>query len=104
MGDIAERVSLSTSAVSAGSPDGAAGVISGYTVVVDHASSDGPSSLHRVRFAGRLTWARSVPPPRASQVQAVFTTAGDPDALVWIRVQDVEAARLGHRTAAAQCR
>jgi DNA-binding Lrp family transcriptional regulator len=30
---------------------------------------------------------------RLPEVQAVFTTAGDPDALVWIRVQDVE--RLG---------
>ncbi len=28
-----------------------------------------------------------------SEVQAVFTTAGDPDALVWLQVPDVE--RLG---------
>ncbi|HXA32541.1 MAG TPA: Lrp/AsnC ligand binding domain-containing protein, partial [Acidimicrobiales bacterium] len=30
---------------------------------------------------------------RLPEVQAVFTTAGDPDALVWIRVPDVK--RLG---------
>ena len=29
-----------------------------------------------------------------AEVQAVFTTAGDPDALVWLQVPDVE--RLGH--------
>lgn len=97
MADIAERVSLSPSAVTRRidrlERDG---VISGYTVVVDHAKAGRPlQAFTEVRFSGtadleeiRAT-ASTLP-----EVQAVFATAGDPDALVWLRVPDVE--RLGH--------
>jgi DNA-binding Lrp family transcriptional regulator len=96
MADIAERVLLSASAVTRRierlERDG---VISGYTVVIDHAKAGRPlQAFMEVRFSGtadleeiRAT-ASTLP-----EVLAVFATAGDPDALVWIRVPDVE--RLG---------
>jgi DNA-binding Lrp family transcriptional regulator len=95
-GDIAERVALSTSAVKRRIDRmEQAGVITGYTVVVDHAKIGRPiQAFTEVRFAGTAdmadirTTALDLP-----EVQAVFATAGDPDALVWIRVSDVE--RLG---------
>ena len=97
MADIAERVSLSPSAVTRRidrlERDG---VISGYTVVVDHAKAGRPlQAFTEVRFSGtadldEIRAAASTLP----EVQAVFATAGDPDALVWLRVPDVE--RLGH--------
>jgi len=54
MGDIAERVSLSTSAVKRRIDRmERAGVISGYTVVVDHAKLGRPiQAFTEVRFAG----------------------------------------------------
>lgn len=97
MGDIAEQISLSPSAVTRRidrlERDG---VIRGYTVVVDHAKAGRPiQAFTEVKFQGtadldeiRAT-AGTMP-----EVQAIFATAGDPDALVWIRVPDVE--RLGH--------
>ena len=97
MADIGERVSLSASAVTRRidrlERDG---VISGYTVVVDHAKAGRPlQAFTEVRFSGtadldEIRAAASTLP----EVQAVFATAGDPDALVWLRVPDVE--RLGH--------
>jgi DNA-binding Lrp family transcriptional regulator len=96
MGDIAERVSLSTSAVKRRIDRmERAGVISGYTVVVDHAKLGRPiQAFTEVRFAGTADMGEiRTAATRLPEVQAVFTTAGDPDALVWIRVQDVE--RLG---------
>jgi DNA-binding Lrp family transcriptional regulator len=96
MGDIAERVALSTSAVKRRIDRmEQAGVIIGYTVVVDHAKIGRPvQAFTEVRFAGTAdmgeirSTALGLP-----EVQAVFATAGDPDALVWIRVPDLE--RLG---------
>ncbi len=96
MGDIAERVALSTSAVKRRIDRmEQAGVITGYTVVVDHAKIGRPvQAFTEVRFAGTAdlgeirSTALGLP-----EVQAVFATAGDPDALVWIRVRDLE--RLG---------
>jgi Lrp/AsnC family transcriptional regulator, leucine-responsive regulatory protein len=96
MGDVAERVALSTSAVKRRIDRmEQAGVITGYTVVVDHAKIGRPiQAFTEVRFAGTAdmgdirSTALGLP-----EVQAVFATAGDPDALVWIRVPDVE--RLG---------
>ncbi len=96
MGDIAERVALSTSAVKRRIDRMEQGqVITGYTVVVDHAKIGRPiQAFTEVRFAGTAdlgvirNTALGLP-----EVQAVFATAGDPDALVWIRVPDVE--RLG---------
>jgi Lrp/AsnC family leucine-responsive transcriptional regulator len=68
------------------------GVISGYTVVVDHALI-GPSieAFTELRFAGDadideiLTSVEKIP-----EIAEVFTMAGDPDALLRIRVDDVE--------------
>jgi len=96
MGDIAERVALSTSAVKRRIDRmEQAGVITGYTVVVDHAKIGRPvQAFTEVRFVGTAdlgeirSTALGLP-----EVQAVFATAGDPDALVWIRVPDLE--RLG---------
>jgi Lrp/AsnC family leucine-responsive transcriptional regulator len=66
-------------------------VIIGYTVRLDHAKLGRPlEAFTELRFAGTTPVdeiagiADSIP-----EVQAVFTTAGDPDALVWIRVKDV---------------
>jgi Lrp/AsnC family transcriptional regulator, leucine-responsive regulatory protein len=68
------------------------GVISGYTVVLDHALI-GPSieAFTELRFAGDadideiLTSVEKIP-----EIAEVFTMAGDPDALLRIRVDDVE--------------
>lgn len=93
MADIAGHVSLSTSAVKRRIDrlEGAR-VITGYTVVLDHAKAGRPmQAFTEVRFAGTA----DVADIRATaatlpEVVAVFTTAGDPDALVWVRVPDVE--------------
>lgn len=70
----------------------AAGVITGYTITVDHAKLGRPlEAFAQLRFTGATkvddiaTIAEGLP-----EVRAVFTTAGDPDALVWLRVRDVE--------------
>jgi DNA-binding Lrp family transcriptional regulator len=90
--DIAARVSLSAPAVKrrVGRLE-REGVISGYTTVVDHAKLGRElEAFTELRFAGATRVqeiagiARGLP-----EVQAVFTTAGDPDALVWLRARDV---------------
>lgn len=96
MGDIAQRVALSTSAVKRRIDRmEEAGVIVGYTVVVDQAKVGRPiQAFTEVRFAGTADMGEiRTTAIRLPEVQAVFTTAGDPDALVWIQVRDVE--RLG---------
>jgi len=68
------------------------GVIAGYTVVLDHALI-GPSidAFTELRFAGDadideiLAAVEQIP-----EIREVFTMAGDPDALLRIRVDDVE--------------
>ena len=93
LADVAERVSLSAPAVKRRvdrlERDG---VIKGYTVLVDHALLGRPlQAFTELRFAGNLPVdqiagiAEGVP-----EVQTIFTTAGDPDALAWIRVRDVD--------------
>jgi Lrp/AsnC family leucine-responsive transcriptional regulator len=93
LADIATRVSLSAPAVKRRidrlERDG---VITGYTVSVDHARLGLPlEAFTELRFAGTTkvddiaTVGEGLP-----EVEAVFTTAGDPDALVWIRVRDVD--------------
>jgi Lrp/AsnC family transcriptional regulator, leucine-responsive regulatory protein len=69
-----------------------AGVILGYRAVID----DAKIGRHLEAFA-ELTFAGDTKVADISsvakdlpEVQAVFTTAGDPDAIVWIRVKDVE--------------
>ena len=91
--DIAERVALSAPAVKRRvdrlERDG---FITGYTVRVDHAKLGQPlQAFTELRFAGNATVEEiagiggDIP-----EVQTIFTTAGDPDALAWIRVRDVE--------------
>ena len=91
-GDIGNRVGLSAPAVKRRVDRlEAAGVISGYTTVVDHAQLGRPlEAFAELKFSGSArvdTIAQignGIP-----EVQQVFTIAGDPDALVWIRVRDV---------------
>jgi DNA-binding Lrp family transcriptional regulator len=97
MGDIAAQVALSPSAVKRRIDRlERLGVITGYTVTIDHDRAGRPiQAFTEVRFSGTANLeeiqkaAADMP-----EVVAVFTTAGDPDALVWLRVADVE--RLGH--------
>ncbi|HLN17281.1 MAG TPA: Lrp/AsnC family transcriptional regulator [Acidimicrobiales bacterium] len=93
MGDIAERVSLSASAVKRRIDRlERLGVITGYTVTLDHARTGRPiQAFTEVRFAGSsdLEEIRRVATDMP-EVVSVFTTAGDPDALVWLRVRDME--------------
>ena len=96
MADIGERVSLSASAVTRRIERlERSGVIAGYTVVVDHRKAGRPiQAFTEVRFAGTADLQEiKETATQLGEVQAVFTTAGDPDALVWIRVPDVK--RLG---------
>jgi Lrp/AsnC family transcriptional regulator, leucine-responsive regulatory protein len=67
------------------------GVILGYTVVVNHEKLGRPiEAFAELRFEGTArvddiaTIADGI-----EEVEAVFTMAGDPDALAWIRVRDV---------------
>jgi Lrp/AsnC family leucine-responsive transcriptional regulator len=72
------------------------GVIAGYTVVLDHGLI-GPSieAFTELRFAGDadideiLASVEKIP-----EIVEVFTMAGDPDALLRIRVDDVEHLKL----------
>jgi Lrp/AsnC family leucine-responsive transcriptional regulator len=93
LADVGERVSLSAPAVKRRvdrlERDG---VIVGYTALVDHALLGHPlQAFTELRFAGNLPVdqiagiAQDIP-----EVQTIFTTAGDPDALAWIRVRDVD--------------
>lgn len=68
------------------------GVIRGYSAVVDDSRLSRPlEAFAELRFAGDTDVediagiGRDVP-----EVEAVYTTAGDPDALALIRVRDVE--------------
>jgi Lrp/AsnC family leucine-responsive transcriptional regulator len=96
MADIGERVSLSASAVTRRIERlERSGVIAGYTVVVDHRKAGRPiQAFTEVRFAGTADLKEiKDTATQLPEVQAVFTTAGDPDALVWLQVPDV--VRLG---------
>ena len=96
MADIGERVSLSASAVTRRIERlERSGVIAGYTVVVDHRKAGRPiQAFTEVRYAGTADLKEIKDTAiQLPEVQAVFTTAGDPDALVWLQVPDVE--RLG---------
>jgi DNA-binding Lrp family transcriptional regulator len=67
------------------------GVIAGFTAVLDYEKLGRPiEAFTELRFAGKTPVAdiagiaRDIP-----EVDAVYTTAGDPDALVHLRVEDV---------------
>ncbi len=91
-GDIGERVGLSAPAVKRRIDRlEAAGVILGYTARVDHAKLGRPlEAFTEIRFSGdaRVDAIAGIA-DQIAEVQAVFTIAGDPDALAWIRVSDV---------------
>lgn len=68
------------------------GVICGYTAVIDHAKLGFPlQAFSELRFDGTIgvdeiaAIAHEIP-----EVEAVYTTAGDPDALALLRARDVE--------------
>jgi Lrp/AsnC family leucine-responsive transcriptional regulator len=68
-----------------------AGVVLGYTTRVDHAKLGHPlQAFVELRFAGsaRVDAIAHIGDD-ISEVEAVFTIAGDPDALAWLRVRDV---------------
>ncbi|MCW2952976.1 MAG: Lrp/AsnC family transcriptional regulator [Conexibacter sp.] len=90
--DIARRVSLSAAPVRRRIDRlEAIGVITGYTVVVD----DAKLGLHlaafvELKFAGNASIEEiSSVLDTLSEVRALFMTAGDPDALVWLSVEDL---------------
>lgn len=91
--DVSEHVNLSISSVTRRIDRlEAMGVITGYRAVIDQRKL----GRHLDAFT-ELTFAGDTQVNDISgigidlpEVQAVFTTAGDPDALVWISVKDVE--------------
>lgn len=91
--DIAGRVNLSSAPVKRRIDRlERLGVITGYTVSVDHAMI-GPSieAFTELRFAGNADIDEILGEvERIPEICEVFTMAGDPDALLRIRVSDVE--------------
>ena len=72
------------------------GVIRGYTVIVDHALLGfGLEAFAELQFIGDApvgsieSLVDEVP-----EIQALFTIAGDPDALAWIKARDVGAEQV----------
>lgn len=93
LSDLGAHVSLSTSAVKRRIDRlEASGVITGYRAVIDQSKLGRHlEAFTELTFAGDTKVADiSGVAENLPEVQAVFTTAGDPDALVWIRVKDVD--------------
>ncbi|MER7011497.1 Lrp/AsnC family transcriptional regulator [Saccharopolyspora sp. NPDC000359] len=92
LSDIASRVTLSTAAVKRRIDRlQEMGVILGYTVQLDHAKlGSAVEAFIELRFLGTSGVDEIVQTTtRMPEAQAVFTIAGDPDALVWLRVRDM---------------
>lgn len=92
-GDIGARVGLSAPAVKRRVDRlEAVGIIAGYTVRLDHAKLGRPlEAFTELRFSGNARVdAIAAIGDGIPEVEAVFTVAGDPDALAWIRVRDVD--------------
>lgn len=90
--DIAGRVNLSPAPVKRRIDQlEASGVIKGYTVVVDHERlGDRLEAFTELRFVGNASVQDiSATVAGMPEVRAFFTTAGDPDALVWLSVADL---------------
>jgi Lrp/AsnC family leucine-responsive transcriptional regulator len=93
LGDIGTRVGLSPPAVKRRiDAMEAAGVIRGYTVLVDPAVlGHTVEAFAELRFVGNApvgvieSIAADVP-----EIQALYTVAGDPDAIAYIRARDVD--------------
>jgi Lrp/AsnC family leucine-responsive transcriptional regulator len=68
------------------------GVITGYTVRLDHAKLGRPiQAFVELRFAGNTKVADiSGVAEGLQEVEALYTTAGDPDALAQLRVRDLQ--------------
>lgn len=68
-----------------------AGVITGFTAQIDQSKLGwGVEAFTEVRFGGRTRVADIIDTARnLAEVQAVYTIAGDPDALVHLRVRDM---------------
>ncbi|NRQ35790.1 Lrp/AsnC family transcriptional regulator [Nonomuraea sp. NN258] len=68
------------------------GVITGFTVQIDHAKLGwGIEAFTEVRYAGATPVSEIVRTATGlPEVQAVFTIAGDPDALIHVRVRDID--------------
>lgn len=92
LADISSKVNLSTAAVKRRIDRlQEAGVILGYTVKVDHAKLGwGIEAFTELRFTGTTKIEEIIKTTtRMPETQAVFTIAGDPDALLSLRVRDV---------------
>lgn len=92
LADIGARVSLSAPAVKRRVARlEEIGVILGYTARIDHAKLGRPiEAFTELRFAGRTKVADIAGVAGdVAEVDAVYTIAGDPDALVHLRVRDV---------------
>lgn len=92
LADIGRDVGLSPSAVGRRIDRlEAAGVILGYSVIVDERQAGQPlEAFAELTFSGKTKVADIAGVAKdLPEVEAIFTTAGDPDALVWIRVRDV---------------
>jgi DNA-binding Lrp family transcriptional regulator len=91
--DIASRVNLSAAPVKRRIDRlERLGVITGYTVVLDHAKLGASiEAFTEIRLTGESDVDEIVNEiVKLPEVREVFTTAGDPDALVRLRVDDVE--------------
>jgi Lrp/AsnC family leucine-responsive transcriptional regulator len=92
-GDIGAQVGLSAPAVKRRVDHlERQGVIRGYTTVLDHAQLGRPlEAFAELRFPGstRVDEIEGLI-GEIPEIEALFTVAGDPDALAWIRVHDVE--------------
>ncbi|MFC8511800.1 Lrp/AsnC family transcriptional regulator [Streptomyces sp. NPDC057257] len=91
--DIAEQVNLSPAPVKRRIDRlQRSGVIMGYTAIIDHSRlGDSIEAFTELRFAGD-TGVDSIPGTVIGlpEVVEVFTVAGDPDALVRVRVRSVQ--------------
>ncbi|GAA4957861.1 Lrp/AsnC family transcriptional regulator [Yinghuangia aomiensis] len=69
----------------------AIGVITGFTVQIDHAKLGwGVEAFTELRYAGSTSVQEILRSTTAlNEVQAVHTIAGDPDALIQVRVRDI---------------
>ncbi|ALE74280.1 AsnC family transcriptional regulator [Pseudonocardia sp. EC080610-09] len=91
--DMAGRVGLSTAATKRRVDRlRETGVITGFTVQVDHRRLGWPvEAFSEVRYAGATSVGDIVETAsRQPEVQAVYTVAGDLDALVQMRVRDLD--------------
>jgi Lrp/AsnC family leucine-responsive transcriptional regulator len=91
LADVGERIGLSSPAVKRRIDRlQDLGVITGFTAQIDEAKLGRPlEAFTELRFVGNTKVADIAGVARGlPEVQAVFTLAGDPDAIVWLRVRD----------------